>query len=249
MRDRTYPTVIRGCRTAFKLLGQDVVLSGLEHVPTTGGFLLASNHISYVDFVYAGLAAVERGRLPRFMAKRELFKANCRSANLLKEESMTALNSSFSTPMYHDDLYPAISTLQRITTYARTTVREMEVLRVAPDAHTVRMAALLHDGALALDSGYGVLEKDPAAGEGLADRARVCERRVEKEYRRALAQLFDPAEDVRRLESLDGPTGPTAYAMVMDVFKRREVYRHLSNAGDRIARAGDTLHDIVVKLV
>lgn len=75
MRDRTYPTVIRGCRTAFKLLGQDVVLSGLEHVPTTGGFLLASNHISYVDFVYAGLAAVERGRLPRFMAKRELFRA------------------------------------------------------------------------------------------------------------------------------------------------------------------------------
>jgi len=75
MRDRTYPTVIRGCRTAFKALGQHIELSGLEHVPTSGGFLLASNHVSYVDFVYAGLAAVERGRLPRFMAKRELFRA------------------------------------------------------------------------------------------------------------------------------------------------------------------------------
>ncbi len=176
-------------------------------------------------------------------------KANERSANLLREASMAALNSAFSTPMDREDLYRAISTLQRITTYARTTVREMEVLRVSADAHTIRMAALLHDGAMALDQGYGLLEKDPAAGESLADRARVCERRVEKEYRRALADLFDPAEDVRRLESLDGPTGPTAYAMVMDVFKRREVYRHLSNAGDRIARAGDTLHDIVVKLV
>jgi uncharacterized protein Yka (UPF0111/DUF47 family) len=176
-------------------------------------------------------------------------KANERAASAMREESMAALNSAFSTPMDREDLYRAISTLQRITTYARTTVREMEVLRVAPDEHTIRLAELLHDGAVALDQGYAVLEDDPAAGEALADRARVCERRVEKQYRRALARLFDPAEDVRRLEELDGHTGPAAYAMVMDVFKRREVYRHLSNAGDRIARAGDTLHDIVVKLV
>jgi len=32
-------------------------------------------------------------------------------------------------------------------------------------------------------------------------------------------------------------------------FKKREVYRHLANMADRLARAGDTLHDIVVKMV
>ena len=35
--------------------------------------LLAFNHISYVDFIYGGLAANPSGRLVRFMAKRELF--------------------------------------------------------------------------------------------------------------------------------------------------------------------------------
>lgn len=73
MRDRTYPTIIGSLRLCFRALDQKIVLSGLEHIPASGGFLLASNHISYVDFIYAGLAAVERGRLPRFMAKRELF--------------------------------------------------------------------------------------------------------------------------------------------------------------------------------
>jgi hypothetical protein len=35
---------------------------------------------------------------------------------------------------------------------------------------------------------------------------------------------------------------------VISIFKRRELYRHLSNAGDRLAHAGDNLHDIVVKI-
>lgn len=176
-------------------------------------------------------------------------KAFEKEASVLKDQSMAALNSAFSTPMDREDLYRAISTLHRITTYARTTVREMEMLRVSPDAHTIRMAQLLRDGVVALDEGYLLLEKDPAAAEAKADRARVCERRVEKAYRTALAELFEPDKDVKRLEALKGPTGATAYTLVMEVFKQREIYRHLSNAGDRVARAGETLHDIVVKLV
>ncbi|MFN8196581.1 MAG: lysophospholipid acyltransferase family protein [Nocardioidaceae bacterium] len=74
MRDRTYPTVIRACKLAFKALGQRITLEGTDNIPTTGPFLLASNHISYVDFIYAGLGANPSGRLVRFMAKRELFK-------------------------------------------------------------------------------------------------------------------------------------------------------------------------------
>ena len=35
--------------------------------------LLAYNHISYVDFIYGGLAANPSKRLVRFMSKRELF--------------------------------------------------------------------------------------------------------------------------------------------------------------------------------
>lgn len=73
MRDLTYPPVIVAAKTAFRLLGQRFVMTGTEHVPRTGGVLLACNHIGYVDFVYGGFAANPSGRLVRFMAKREIF--------------------------------------------------------------------------------------------------------------------------------------------------------------------------------
>ncbi len=73
MRDVTYPPIIVAAKTAFRVLGQRIVLTGTEHVPREGGVLLAYNHVGYVDFIYGGLAANPSGRLVRFMAKRELF--------------------------------------------------------------------------------------------------------------------------------------------------------------------------------
>lgn len=73
MLDLTYPPIILTAKAAFRLLGQRFVMSGTEHVPRTGGVLLAVNHIGYADFVYGGLAANPSGRLVRFMAKREIF--------------------------------------------------------------------------------------------------------------------------------------------------------------------------------
>lgn len=73
MRDITYPPIILACKTGFRALGQTIDIQGAEQVPRTGGVLLACNHISYVDFIYGGLAANPSGRKVRFMAKRELF--------------------------------------------------------------------------------------------------------------------------------------------------------------------------------
>ena len=73
MRDLTYPPIIVTAKTAFRLLGQRFQMTGTEHVPRSGGVLLAYNHVSYVDFVYGGLAAQPSRRLVRFMAKREIF--------------------------------------------------------------------------------------------------------------------------------------------------------------------------------
>jgi 1-acyl-sn-glycerol-3-phosphate acyltransferase len=73
VRDLTYPPIILTCKTVFRALGQRIDIQGAEHVPRTGGVLLACNHIGYVDFVYGGLAANPSGRKVRFMAKRELF--------------------------------------------------------------------------------------------------------------------------------------------------------------------------------
>ena len=60
-------------RPASGCSGNRITMTGTEHVPREGGALLAFNHVSYVDFVYGGLAAQPSKRLVRFMAKRELF--------------------------------------------------------------------------------------------------------------------------------------------------------------------------------
>lgn len=73
MRDLTYPPVIWSALGLFRALGLRFDMAGTEHVPRTGGVLLAFNHVSYVDFVLGGLAARPSRRMVRFMAKREVF--------------------------------------------------------------------------------------------------------------------------------------------------------------------------------
>lgn len=73
VRDITYPPIILTAKAAFKVLGLKFQVTGSEHVPRSGGAVLAVNHISYVDFIFGGLATQPSKRLVRFMAKRELF--------------------------------------------------------------------------------------------------------------------------------------------------------------------------------
>ena len=73
MRDITYPPIIATAKAGFRILGLRFQLRGTEHVPRTGGALLALNHVSYIDFVLGGFAAQDAKRLVRFMAKKEIF--------------------------------------------------------------------------------------------------------------------------------------------------------------------------------
>ncbi len=73
MRDFTYPATIMTAKTLFKALGMKFQTIGTEHIPREGGAILAANHISYVDFIFDGLAAQPSGRLVRFMAKKDAF--------------------------------------------------------------------------------------------------------------------------------------------------------------------------------
>lgn len=73
MRDITYPPIILTAKGLFRAMDLRFQLSGTEHIPRSGGALLAVNHVSYLDFVLAGYAAQPARRLVRFMAKREVF--------------------------------------------------------------------------------------------------------------------------------------------------------------------------------
>ncbi|MGH3793127.1 MAG: lysophospholipid acyltransferase family protein, partial [Pseudonocardiaceae bacterium] len=47
---------------------------GLEHIPETGPVLVAGNHVSYLDPIYTGVFLHRRGRIPRFLAKQNLWR-------------------------------------------------------------------------------------------------------------------------------------------------------------------------------
>jgi 1-acyl-sn-glycerol-3-phosphate acyltransferase len=68
-----YPPVIGFIKTMFRALDLKISVDGAEHVPATGGAVLASNHVSYLDFIFCGLGAQPSKRLVRFMAKKSVF--------------------------------------------------------------------------------------------------------------------------------------------------------------------------------
>lgn len=73
MPELVYPPVIAFAKTMFRVLDLQITVEGAHHVPRGGGAVLASNHVSYLDFIFCGLGALESRRLVRFMAKQSVF--------------------------------------------------------------------------------------------------------------------------------------------------------------------------------
>jgi 1-acyl-sn-glycerol-3-phosphate acyltransferase len=69
-----YTPVIWIARALFAAQGLKFTITGAENVPKTGGAVLVINHLSYMDFAYAGFAAHPSKRLVRFMAKDDVFR-------------------------------------------------------------------------------------------------------------------------------------------------------------------------------
>src|SRR5688500_2938816 len=73
-RDRPYRVVVRLALIVFMLFGFRFDVRGSQHVPASGGAIICSNHVSYFDFTFLGLAALPQHRLVRFMAKAGVFQ-------------------------------------------------------------------------------------------------------------------------------------------------------------------------------
>ncbi|MEU6388380.1 lysophospholipid acyltransferase family protein [Streptomyces sp. NPDC046939] len=74
MAELVYRPVIGAAKTMFKALDLKIDCKGSENIPRSGGAVLVSNHISYLDFIFDGLAALPQKRLVRFMAKESVFR-------------------------------------------------------------------------------------------------------------------------------------------------------------------------------
>lgn len=143
------------------------------------------------------------------------------------------LNRTFITPIDREDIHALSRAIDDMLDYAYSTVTEMEVLKVRPTPHMVRIAGLLHDAAVEIHLATQRLEHHPNVANDHAQRAKALENRVESVYREALAELFSGPEDVQH---------------IVKMLKKREVYRHLSNSADRGDEAANVIADIVVKI-
>lgn len=57
----------------FRAFALDIRSTGHEHIPTSGPVILASNHVSYLDFAFVMLAPPRPRREVRFLARKEFF--------------------------------------------------------------------------------------------------------------------------------------------------------------------------------
>lgn len=156
-------------------------------------------------------------------------KQNVHEADLIKVRNLHELNDAFSTPIDREDIYRAIMALDDIVMYCKTTVHEMDVLSVKPDEFMRDISHCIKEGVDALSKGFAKLGTEPATAAQDANVARQAERHAEKLYRAALPILFEGTDYI-------------------NMFKRREIYRHLTNAAQHMALCANRLHDIVVKI-
>ncbi|MEV0680432.1 lysophospholipid acyltransferase family protein [Actinosynnema sp. NPDC050436] len=142
MPDRVYPPVIAAAKVLFRVLDLRIDVEGAHHVPITGGAVLASNHVSYLDFVFAGYGAQPSRRLVRFMAKDEVF-TNRVSGPLMRGMHHIPVNRAAGAESY-----------QR----ALTALRAGEVVGIFPEATISRSFTVkdVKSGAVRLAAEAGV---------------------------------------------------------------------------------------------
>lgn len=143
------------------------------------------------------------------------------------------LNRTFVTPFDREDINALSRDLDDVVDYAYTTTEELLLFEMETNENLLKMANLLHDGAIDLHQAITHLQKWPEIAIQHAQKAKKAESDIENVYRQALAELFTPPED---------------FAGMVEILKRREVYRHLSNAGDRVDEAADIISDIIMKM-
>jgi predicted phosphate transport protein (TIGR00153 family) len=156
-----------------------------------------------------------------------------KEADEIRRILIDELNRTFVTPIDREDIHALSRAIDDVLDYAYTTLDEMVILDVQPNAYMQRMVSLLRDAAHEIHLGVLRLSDHPAVAENHAVRAKALENRMESVYREALANLFHMPRDVEH---------------VVEMLKLRETYRHLSNAADRGDEAANVLTDVVVKM-
>jgi len=150
-------------------------------------------------------------------------------ADELRRILVDELNRSFITPIDREDIFALSRSTDDIMDYAKSTVEEMLLFGVVPDEYMKKMVGALYSASRDISSALRNLKKCPGICAEHLVRAKKAENFVEHRYREGLVELFKSND-------------------VIKILKTREIYRHLSNAADRVAESADVVGDILVKI-
>lgn len=179
---------------------------------------------------YEGMQALEtwidEGALERCQTVRDLeHKADNHKLRLEK-----MLVDSLITPIDREDIYDLSHRLDEVINCAKRTVREMEALEVRSEGTVLsKMASTLANGSQCLLASFSNLAADLSEAASQASLARKADSKLEKIYRKAMQELFT-TDDVKT------------------IMRTAEVYRTMTNAGQRIDVVGEKLSHVIVKM-
>lgn len=143
------------------------------------------------------------------------------------------LHNTFITPLDREDLFTLSLYIDDILDYAYSTLRQIDLLDIGFDDHLVNMITLVRKATEEIVLAVHRLSANPRVAGEHAQRAKKLENQVEECYRLAVSDLFRKAKDFKPL---------------MEMLRRREVYRHVSNMADKVNDAADVIGMVVMKL-
>ena len=159
----------------------------------------------------------------------DFVKVKEKEADTVRRELVDDINRTFITPIDRDDLYRLSSSIDDLADYAWTTVKEIRIYDIQPDAHLLEMARTLLKMADGLLVCVQNLEKNHAVVSIEATKVKKLENTLNVQFHKSIAELFE-ADDIKK------------------ILKYREIYSHMNHAADKGDFSADILLDIVVKL-
>ncbi|MEK7077348.1 MAG: DUF47 family protein [Patescibacteria group bacterium] len=152
-----------------------------------------------------------------------------KEADELRRIVIFELNKTFVTPIDREDIFALSRAVDDVMDYADSTVEEMKLFNIEPDEHIKEMVERLYNATKDIHFAVQNMRKRPGLCAEHLIRAKKAENSVERCYREALFELFETKDVIR-------------------ILKTREIYRHLSNAADRVGESADIIGDILVKI-
>jgi 1-acyl-sn-glycerol-3-phosphate acyltransferase len=116
-------------------------LEGVENIPRKGPALLAFNHISYLDPLAAAYVVDKAGRIPRFLAKSELFQDKRIAWILRGAKQIEVQRGTRAAPMALDRAFAALDKGEIVVVFPEGTIStDPDLTPLPPKTGIARLA-------------------------------------------------------------------------------------------------------------